>query len=305
MARLVGVDLPREKRVEIALTYIFGIGRRPARSETLAATGVSPDLRVRDLADEDLVKLRDWIEANYQVEGDLRREVQADIRRKVEIGCYQGIRHRRGLPGPRPAHPHQRPHPQGPAQDHRRQEEGRQEVVARPVATVSDRHASRSSSMPPKARTAAGAKKVRRKEKKNVAHGHAHIKSTFNNTIVSITDPLGNVISWASAGHVGFKGSRKSTPFAAQMAAENAARRAQEHGMRKVDVFVKGPGSGRETAIRSLQAAGLEVGSIQDVTPHAAQRLPPAQAPPGLRRGVRRPWLVTPEPTASAAAARR
>ena len=122
--------------------------------------------------------------------------------------------------------------------------------------------------MPPKTRQqGAGAKKVRRKEKKNVAHGHAHIKSTFNNTIVSITDPTGAVIAWASAGHVGFKGSRKSTPFAAQMAAESAARKAQEHGMRKVDVFVKGPGSGRETAIRSLQAVGLEVGSIQDVTP--------------------------------------
>ena len=112
-----------------------------------------------------------------------------------------------------------------------------------------------------------GAKKVRRKEKKNVAHGHAHIKSTFNNTIVSITDPTGAVIAWSSAGQVGFKGSRKSTPFAAQLAAESAARRAMEHGMRKVDVFVKGPGSGRETAIRSLQATGLEVGSIYDVTP--------------------------------------
>ena len=120
--------------------------------------------------------------------------------------------------------------------------------------------------MPPKSRTA-GVKKVRRKEKKNVAHGHAHIKSTFNNTIVSITDPTGAVIAWASAGHVGFKGSRKSTPFAAQMAAESAARKAQEHGMRKIDVFVKGPGSGRETAIRSLGAVGLEVGTIQDVTP--------------------------------------
>ena len=119
--------------------------------------------------------------------------------------------------------------------------------------------------MPPKSRT--GAKKVRRKEKKNITHGQAHIKSTFNNTIVSITDPQGNVISWASSGHVGFKGSRKSTPFAAQMAAESAARKAAEHGMKKVDVFVKGPGSGRETAIRSLQAAGLEVGTIQDVTP--------------------------------------
>ncbi len=121
--------------------------------------------------------------------------------------------------------------------------------------------------MPPKSRSGAGAKKVRRKEKKNVAHGHAHIKSTFNNTIVSITDPVGNVIAWASAGHVGFKGSRKSTPFAAQLAAEKAARQAQEHGLQKVDVYVKGPGSGRETAIRSLAATGLEISGISDVTP--------------------------------------
>lgn len=113
------------------------------------------------------------------------------------------------------------------------------------------------------------ARKGRRKERRNVAHGHAYIKSTFNNTIVSITDPTGAVISWASSGQVGFKGSRKSTPFAAQLAAEAAARRAQEHGVKKVDVFVKGPGSGRETAIRSLQATGIEVGSIQDVTPQA------------------------------------
>ena len=112
-------------------------------------------------------------------------------------------------------------------------------------------------------------RKPRRAARKNVVQGKAFIKSTFNNTIVSITDPSGAVISWSSAGRMGFKGSRKSTPFAAQMAAEAAARRAQEHGMKKVDVFVKGPGSGRETAIRSLQATGLEVGSIQDVTPHA------------------------------------
>src|ERR1700709_2469026 len=111
--------------------------------------------------------------------------------------------------------------------------------------------------------------KTRRREKKNVPHGAAHIKSTFNNTIVSITDPQGNVIAWASSGHVGFKGSRNSTPAAARRAAESAARKAQEHGVRKVDVFVKGPGSGRETAIRSLQAAGLEVGTINDVTPQA------------------------------------
>ena len=97
MARLAGVDLPREKRLEIALTYIFGIGRTRAQ-KTLAETGVSPDVRVKDLSDDDLVKLRDWIDTNYKVEGDLRREIASDIRRKVEIGSYQGIRHRRGLP---------------------------------------------------------------------------------------------------------------------------------------------------------------------------------------------------------------
>jgi small subunit ribosomal protein S13 len=97
MARLVGVDLPREKRVEVALTYIFGVGRTRSQ-ETLTATGISPDTRVRDLGDEDLVKIRDYLEGNYKVEGDLRREVAADIRRKVEIGSYEGLRHRRGLP---------------------------------------------------------------------------------------------------------------------------------------------------------------------------------------------------------------
>lgn len=97
MARIAGVDLPREKRLEIALTYIYGVGRTRA-AETLAATGVSTDVRVKDATEEDLVKLRDYIEANFKVEGDLRREVQADIRRKIEIGSYQGLRHRRGLP---------------------------------------------------------------------------------------------------------------------------------------------------------------------------------------------------------------
>ncbi len=97
MARLAGVDLPREKRLEVALTYIYGIGRTRAH-ETLKQTGISPDLRARDLVDDDIVRLREWIDANYKVEGDLRREVAQDIRRKIEIGCYQGLRHRRGLP---------------------------------------------------------------------------------------------------------------------------------------------------------------------------------------------------------------
>jgi small subunit ribosomal protein S13 len=97
MARLSGVDLPRDKRMEVALTYIYGVGPTRAKA-TLTATGISPDLRTKDLSDEDLVALRDYIDANYKVEGDLRREVAADIRRKIEIGCYQGVRHRRGLP---------------------------------------------------------------------------------------------------------------------------------------------------------------------------------------------------------------
>lgn len=105
------------------------------------------------------------------------------------------------------------------------------------------------------------------KEKRQVAHGQAFVHSTFNNTIVTITDPQGNTLCWASAGHVGFKGSRKGTPFAAQLAAENAAKKAHDHGMKTVDVYVSGPGGGRETAIRSLHANGLEVKSLRDVTP--------------------------------------
>ena len=109
--------------------------------------------------------------------------------------------------------------------------------------------------------------KTRRRERKNVPFGHVHVQASFNNTIVTITDPAGGVISWGSAGVAGFKGSRKSTPYAAAMSADSAARRAMGHGMRQVEVFVKGPGAGREQAIRSLQAAGLEVTAITDVTP--------------------------------------
>ena len=117
--------------------------------------------------------------------------------------------------------------------------------------------------MPPKTK----AKKTRRKEKKNIAQGEAHIKSTFNNTIVTITDPTGAVIAWASAGTVGFKGSRKSTPFAAQVAAEKAGNAAQEHGVKNVEVRVGGPGPGRESAVRALNACGLKITSISDITP--------------------------------------
>jgi small subunit ribosomal protein S11 len=109
--------------------------------------------------------------------------------------------------------------------------------------------------------------RARRRERKSVPRGRAYVQSTFNNTLITMTDPNGNVVAWSSAGSAGFKGSRKSTPYAAQMAAESAARRAMEHGMRQVDVFVRGPGSGREAAIRSLQAAGISILSIRDVTP--------------------------------------
>lgn len=112
-----------------------------------------------------------------------------------------------------------------------------------------------------------GKAREKRKEKKSIPHGRAYIHSTFNNIIITITDPKGNVISWGSSGSAGFKGSRKGTPYAAQMAAEGAARRARENGMRQVDVFVRGPGGGREAAIRSLQIAGLNISSIKDITP--------------------------------------
>ncbi len=115
----------------------------------------------------------------------------------------------------------------------------------------------------------AAPKKVvrKKKEKKNITNGVAHIQATFNNTIITITDPVGNVVAWSTAGAKGFKGSRKSTPFAAQVAAEDCARKAQEHGLRNIEVFVKGPGSGRESALRALQATGLNVSFIRDVTP--------------------------------------
>src|SRR4029079_7409232 len=131
------------------------------------------------------------------------------------------------------------------------------------------------------AKPSSGGRRPRRKERKNVTYGVAHIKSSFNNTIVAISDQDGNVLAWASAGNVGFKGSRKSTPFAAQIAAEQAARRAMEHGIRKVDVVVKGPGSGRETAYRAIQNTGIEITGIKDVTP-----LPHNGCRPAKRRRV-------------------
>ena len=143
--------------------------------------------------------------------------------------------------------------------------------------------------------TATKGKKVirKRRERKNVEKGQVHIRSSFNNTMVTVTDMQGNALSWASSGGLGFRGSRKSTPFAAQTAAETAAKAAMEFGLKSVEVFVKGPGAGREAAIRALQAVGLEVTLIKDVTPGPPQRLPPPEAPPRLiwKKEVFDTWL--------------
>ena len=247
MARIAGVDLPRDKRIEIGLSYIYGIGRKTA-TEILKATGVNPDTRVRDLTEDDVSKLREYIDHNCRVEGDLRRDVAFDIKRLIEIGCYRGVRHRKGLPvrGQR-------------SKTNARTRKGPKKTIA---------HKTKYGGVSMAAQK--GGKKTavrRRRGRKNIDRGAAHIQSTFNNTIVTITDTQGNAVSWASAGELGFRGSRKSTPFAAQTAAETAAKVAMEHGMKSVEVFVKGPGSGREAAIRALQAAGLEVSMIKDVTP--------------------------------------
>ena len=244
MARIAGVDIPNNKRVEIALTYIYGIGRKSA-NDILAQTGINPDTRAKDLTEEDVAKLRDVIENQYTVEGDLRREVGLNIKRMQEINCYRGIRHRRGLPvrGQR-------------TKTNARTRKG-------PAKTIANKKKSRSGI------EMANVKKVvkRRREKKNIEKGAVHIQATFNNTIVTITDAQGNALSWASAGELGFKGSRKSTPFAAQSASETAAKAAMEHGLKTVEVFVKGPGAGRESAIRALEAVGLQITLIKDVTP--------------------------------------
>ena len=245
MARIAGVDIPARSgwrsRSPTSTASGAPAARRSAPPSTSAPT---PGC---DLTDDEVARIRNHIEATFKVEGDLRREVAQDIKRKMEIGCWQGLRHRRGLPVAASA---PRPTP-APARARRRRSPARRRRGSNPLMAK------------PKS---AGGRRPRKRERKNVGYGVAHIKSSFNNTIISFTDQDGNVLSWASAGNVGFKAC-KSTPFAAQMAAEAAARRAMEHGVRKVDVQVKGPGSGRETAIRSIQNTGIEVTGIKDVTP--------------------------------------
>ena len=249
MARIAGVNIPVQKRVEIGLTYIYGIGRSTAQ-KILAETKIDPNTLVKDLTEDEVVRLREAVEQR-EVEGDLRRERSQDVKRLMEIGAYRGLRHRRGLP----------------VRGQRTKTNARGRKGPRRMSVAGKRKAYERRQMAAAKKPAKG--RSRRRVKKNVTYGQAHIKTSFNNTIVTLTDTDGNVIAWESAGSAGFKGSRKSTPFAAQVTADAAAKKGMEHGLEKVEVFAKGAGSGRETAIRSLQAAGLDVTTVKDVSPQA------------------------------------
>ena len=260
MARISGVDIPARSASTSPSPTSSAIGRTTAQL-ICEQTGIDPNTRVRDLTDSEVNKIRAWIDSNLKVEGDLKRDIQQDIKRKMEIGCYQGLRHRAGLPVRG-----QRTHTNA------RTRKGPKKTVAGKKKVRSNGQAE------------AGGRRPRKRERKNVAYGVAHIKSSFNNTIVAISDQEGNILAWASAGNVGFKGSRKSTPFAAQMAAEQAARRAMEHGVRKVDVQSEGPGFGPGDGHPVDPEHRHRGHRHQGRHPRAPQRLPPAQAAPGLRR---------------------
>ena len=301
MARIAGVDLPRHKHIVYALPYLYGIGKAAARQ----------------ICDEDRHR------SEQDDRGADRGRDQEDPR--APRGRLQG----RGRPAPRGPDEHQAPDgprllprppsPPRPARSTasaptptRARARGRARASSRAPASPRDLSAeSRPRSQPrhvavedqhPRRRPAAhrrgAARRPRppkKKVKKNVATGIAHIQSTFNNTVVTITDVNGNTVAWSSAGSRGFKGSRKSTPFAAQLAAEEAARKAMEHGMRSVAVFVKGPGAGRESALRALQARGLQGHAHPRRHAGPPQRLPPAQAPPRLIRMHSRPTRLRDE----------
>ena len=232
MARIAGVNIPTNKRVVIALQYIHGIGQAKA-AEIVSKVGIEDARRVNQLSDAEVLQIRETIDRDYTVEGDLRRDTAVNIKRLMDLACYRGLRHRKGLPvrGQR-THTNARTR-KGPAN----------KAMAKEPA------------------------RVKKRERKNITSGVAHVNASFNNTMITITDAQGNAISWSSAGTMGFKGSRKSTPYAAQMAAEDAGRKAAEHGVKTLEVNVSGPGSGRESALRALQAVGMTITTIRDVTP--------------------------------------
>ena len=256
MARIAGVDIPREKRLEISLTYIFGIGK-PTAQKICAELELDPNTKVRDLTEDEVNKIRAYVDEHLTVEGDLRRDVQQDIKRKIEIGCLPGHPPPQGPARPRSAHPHQRPHPQGPEAHRCQQEEGCEEVMAKPKP---------------------GGRRPRKRERKNVSYGVcAHQELVQQHDRVDHRHRgQRDLVGLRRRGRL--QGLAQEHAVRAQLAAETAATAAMEHGLSKVEVQVKGPGSGRDTAIRSIQNTGIEVTSIKDVTPvpHNGCRQPEA-----------------------------
>ena len=218
----------------VSVEVVYGIGRSSS-AKILDKAGVSRDLKVSEWSDDQAAKIREIIGAEFKVEGDLRSEIQLNIKRLMDIGCYRGVRHRNGLPVRGQS-----------TKNNARTRKGKKKTVANM------------------------AKKTVTSKKRNVkvtAIGQLHVHSSFNNIIVSLANDEGQIISWSSAGKMGFRGSKKNTPYAAQMAAEDCAKVAFDLGLRKVKAYVKGPGNGRESAIRAVHGAGIEVIEIVDVTP--------------------------------------
>ena len=264
MARIAGINIPMNKHVWVGLTHIYGVGRARAHAACEAA-GVNPTTKVKDLTEPEV---NAHPLADREVRGRGRPAARSLHEHQAADG--PGLLPRHPSParaaGARPAHAHQRAHPQGPAQAGGQAERtswkgirlkahGRKK--ARPQGAGSAGSGARPRRRPKKPK----------KARKNVLDAIAHVHASFNNTIITITDRQGNTLSWATSGGCGFRGSRKSTPFAAQVAAEKAGIAAQEHGVKNVEVRVGGPGPGRESAVRALNNCGLKITSISDVTP--------------------------------------
>ena len=285
MARIAGVDLPRDKRGEVAI-HVHLRDRALRRPGSIFADGPAwiPNKRVKAWTDDETARVREIIEREYKVEGDLRREVSMSVKRLMDIGSYRGHPPPQGPARARAADPHQRPHPEGPAA--RASMVKKKPVAPRPTTAAEDVRSRRWLSARQKPDEARPPKKGgRKRERKEVRTGIAHVQATFNNTIVTLTDKMGNVVSWASAGSVGFKGSRKSTPFAAQTAAEN--RRPQGDGDRSQAGRGVRAGPGRGPRGGHPLAPGGGPGDHRDPRRDAdsAQRLPAAQAASGVGGG--------------------
>ncbi len=286
MARIAGVDLPLNKRVQIGLTYIYGIGVSRA-TKICEEANVDVATKVKDLTEDQAVRIRNIIQREGMVEGDLRKAISMDIKTTHGNRLLSRAASSPGLARTRAANSHQRSHPQGTT-PHRRQKVAERGMPAdSEIVAASDWI--RSESMAEKVKKTGKKKTGKKREKLTIPSGIAHILATFNNTIISITDLEGNLLAASSAGAVGFKGSRKGTPFAAQQAATTAAASAKEYGMRTVQVYLKGPGAGRESAVRALQAAGHRGEKHPRYHPDPAQRLPSDQTSQGLK-SVRRPF---------------